>query len=157
MSKKDLFNATKQTMSLYGGFFKDVAQEVGMEKALVMHANQGKAVGAGLAATLKAELGRKKINLAALESVTTKMVQSLGMEPKIEKKRGVLKEEHLRCPLYEGLSSAGLDHDTIETMCKQLSVLEYAEITKAFPNVSASVKFRATAAEPCIEEFTILK
>jgi hypothetical protein len=157
MSKKDTFNATKQAMNLYAGLFKDVAQEVGVEKALELHAKQGTATGAGVVEILKAELGRKKLNLAALESMTKKVAGSFGTTPKFEKKKGVLKATHGRCPVYEACLSAGIAPQVIERMCQQFSALEYDEIKKAFPQFSGCVKVRSMADEPCIEEFAILK
>ena len=157
MSKKDTFNATKQAMTLYAGMFQDVAQEVGLEKALKLHAKQGTAMGAGVAEILKAELGRKKLNLAALESMTTKAAGSFGITPRFEKKKGVLKAFHGRCPVYEACLSVGLDPQVIERMCQQMAALEYDEIKKSFPQFSGCVKVRSMADEPCIEEFAVLK
>jgi hypothetical protein len=157
MSKKDSYNATKQTFQVYGGFFKEAAQEMGMDKALALHGNQGKPMGAALAGMLQEELGRKKLNFASLESVLTKALQSWGMTPVCEKKRGILNVKHVHCPIYDGLSSVGLDHQTIEMMCHQMAALEYDEIKKVFPQFSGCVKVRSTAEEPCIEEFAIVK
>jgi hypothetical protein len=157
MSKKDSYNATKQTFQVYGGFFKEAAQEMGMEKALALHGNQGKPLGAALAGMLREELGRKKLNFAAIETVMTKALQSWGMTPAYEKKRGILKVKHAHCPIYDGLSSVGFDHQTIEMMCHRMAALEYDEIKQAFPQLSACVKVRASAEEPCIEEFAIVK
>jgi hypothetical protein len=157
MSKKATFDATKQSMSLYAGLFKDVAQEVGLERALELHAKQGTAMGVGVAEILKAELGRKKLNLSALESMTTKVAGSIGMTPKFEKKKGILKAIHGRCPVYEACLGVGLDPQVIERMCQQMAALEYDEIKKAFPQFSGCVKVRSIADEPCIEEFAILK
>jgi hypothetical protein len=157
MSKKDTFNATKQAMSLYAGLFKEVVQEVGLDKAIEMHARQGTPMGVAIAGMLKEDLGRKKLNLAALESMTTKVAGSFGITPKFEKKRGVLKAIHGRCPVYEACLSAGIDPQVIERMCQQMEALAYDEIKKAYPQFSGCVKVRATAEEPCIEEFAISK
>lgn len=157
MSKKDSFNATKGSFSLYGGFFKDVAQELGLEKAVALHANQGKLFGAAVASMLKEELGRKKFNLATLESVYTKVLQEFGMTPEFEKGRSTLKVEFLRCPIYEGCVSAGLDHKTIELMCNQYGANESEEIRKVFPQLSGCLKFRSAPDEPCVEEFVVSK
>jgi hypothetical protein len=48
-SAEDAFNAAKVMCTMYGGFFKDVAGEVGSEKALALHAKQGEQFGAILA------------------------------------------------------------------------------------------------------------
>ncbi len=155
MSKKDSFNAFKQAMSIYAGFFKDVVQEVGLERAIALNAKQGKAMGAELAGMIKDELGRKKLNCAVLEHVMAKAVLNLGMTSEFETKGRTLKVKHTHCPLYEGWLGGGLDHQTIETMCQQMSASEYDEIKKAFPQFRGCVKVRSTAGEPCFEEFSI--
>ena len=157
MNKKATFNAAKESFSFYGGFFKDVAQEVGLEKALALHANQGKPFGAALAGMLKEELGRKKLNVAAFESVYMKAAEGFGLSPEFEKGRSTLKVKSLRCPIYEGWVNAGLDHKTIEMMCSRQGANEYEEIKKAFPQFSGCLKFRSAPDEPCVEEFVILK
>lgn len=48
-SAEDAFNAAKVMCTMCGGFFKDVAGEVGSEKALALHAKQGEQFGAILA------------------------------------------------------------------------------------------------------------
>ncbi len=155
MSKKDAYNATKQSMVLYGGLFKEVVKEVGLEKALAMREEQGKQFGAVVAGMLKEELGKKKLNFVALESVRTKLVQTWGMTPKAEKKRGLLKMTYPHCPLYDGCISAGLDQNTIEMMCHQMSALEFDEIKKVFPQFTGCVKVKSKIDEPCIEEFSL--
>jgi len=157
MSKKSVFNATKNSYSFYGGFFKDVAQEFGMDKAISMHANRGKDFGAIFVAMLKEELGGKKINLAAYQRAYDRVCQELGAAAEFEKRRSTLRAKVGPCPIYDGCKEAGLDHQTIEAMCGQLSAAEYEEIKKEFPQVSCRLKFRATPDEPCVEEIVLLK
>jgi hypothetical protein len=157
MSKKDVFNAAKGSFAFYGGFFKDVAQELGPDKAVALHANQGKPFGAAVAGMLKDELGRKKLNLAAWESVYAKACREFGITAEFEKKRSTLKAKVGHCPIYEGCISAGLDHKTIEAMCSQMAALEYEEVKKLYPQFSGCLKFRATPDESCVEEFVLLK
>ena len=157
MSKKSTFQATSASLSMYGGFFKDVSQDVGLEKAVAWHANQGKGYGAQLAGALKEELGRKKLNLSTLESVYAKALGLFGIVPKFEKKRSTLSVTVSQCPMYEGLSRAGLDHKTIELMCSQMAVAEYEVLKNAFPNLSGCVKFRSAPDQACVEEFVITR
>ena len=157
MSKKSTFNASSVSFGFYGGFFKDVSQELGLDKAVALHANQGKQTGAALAGMLKNELGSKKLNLAAFESVYAKFIEQIGITPDFKKKRSSLTLTVGHCPIYEGCRSAGLDHKTIELMCSQMTALENAELKKAYPMLSGCLKFRSTPDEPCVEEFVLLK
>jgi len=142
---------------MYGAFFKDVAAEFGLEKAMALHAKQGKQFGEQFATALRAELGRKKLNTATLESAYRKMLDLFGIVPKFEKKRATLSVIVNQCPFYNGLSSAGLDHKTIELMCGQIAAAEYGVIKNAFPNLSGCVKFRSAPDQACVEEFVVTK
>lgn len=157
MSKKSIFNTASILFGSYASFFKDVSQEFGLDKAAALHANQGKQTGAALAGMLKNELGSKKLNLAAFESVYAKFVEQLGITPDFKKRRSTLSLTVDRCPIYEGFRSAGLDHKTIELLCNKVSALENAELKNAYPTLSGCLKFRSTPDEPCVEEFVLLK
>jgi hypothetical protein len=157
MSNKSAFKAASASFSFYGALFKDLSQEIGLEKALALHSNRGKDFGAQLAGLLKEELGRRKVNLAALESVSAKSVAQSGITPDFEKKGSTLRSKIGQCPIYEGLKSAGLDQNTIEAMCTKMAAVEYEELKTAFPMLSGCLKFRSTPEEPCVEEFVLIK
>jgi hypothetical protein len=53
MQKEEAFGATKVMSMLLGGFFKDVAKEIGSEKAVALHAQQDEAFGHMLAGIAK--------------------------------------------------------------------------------------------------------
>lgn len=157
MSKKGIYNATKNSFIMYAGFFKDVTQELGLEKALTLHARQAKLAGVAYAAMLHEELGRKRLNLSAVEWLHRKVTEGMGIAGEYKKDRSSLKVETLRCPVYEGCAGAGLDHKTIEMLCSELAAREYEEIKNVYPEFSGCLKFRSTPGEPCTEEFVILK
>jgi hypothetical protein len=157
MGKKSTFNAAKSGLTTFGLFFKDAVPEIGLDKALAIHASHGKLVGAGWAAMLKSELGGRKVNLAAWQRAFTKICDEVGITPEFEKRRGTLAAKICDCPIYAGCIEAGLDHKTVESLCSQRVALEYEEVKKEFPQFSGCLKFRASADEPCVEEFVILK
>ena len=76
MTKEDVFNAWVGTMSMYGAFFSLVAREVGMEKALKMHAAGAEPFGDRMGRALKDELGGKKIGIDALLKMRSPMMAS---------------------------------------------------------------------------------
>jgi hypothetical protein len=158
MAKDGAFNATKAAFAMYGGLLRDVAQEIGIEKAIALHARRGEAFGAELAEMTKKALGKKKLNMKTFVSFETQAGEVFGMNGQIrEEKKNSCKVIWARCAIYEGLSSAGLDHQTIESLCSKMSGVEYAELTKAFPQFSGCVKFRSAPDQPCVEEFALVK
>ncbi len=155
MMKEDAFNAAKAAFSLYGGFFKDMAEEVGLEKAVSLHAKQSAAFDALLVGMIKERLGDGEIDLGTFASVRSEALAALGMTTQIGEAPNLLTLGVQRCPLYEGLRMAGLEHATIEEMCRQGTVLGYAEFNTAFPRLSGCLKFRPVADQPCVEEFAL--
>ena len=134
-----------------------MSQELGLGKTVALHANAGKQAGAALADILKNDLGSKKLNLAAWESVYTRFVEQIGITPDFKKRRSTLALTVHHCPMYEGFRNAGLDHRTIELICSQMMALQHAELKNAYPMLSGSLKFRSMPDEPCVEEYVLLK
>ncbi len=157
MSRKTTFNAAKSGLTTFGLFFKDAVPEIGLDKALAIHASHGKLVGAGWACMLKSELEGRKVNLAAWQRVFTKIADEIGLTLEFKKRPSTLTAKIYDCPVYAGCIEAGLDHKTVESLCSQRVALEYEEVKKEFPQFSGCLKFRATPEEPCVEEFVILK
>ncbi len=157
MSKKSSYIASKGAMSLYGGLFRSVVQEIGLEKALAMHGNLWGSMGAISAGMLKEKLGRKKVNLAAWQSIEERFCEQFGMGSEFKKRGSTLSIKTVDCPIYEGWKAAGLDHNTIGLMCSRMADAVYLELKKDFPRVSGCLKFRAASDEACVEEFVLLK
>ena len=63
MSNEEVFEAAKKLFSLYGSFFKTVAQEVGMEKALDLHTRAHEEQGIASGKMLKEKIGEGAIDL----------------------------------------------------------------------------------------------
>jgi hypothetical protein len=157
MSREAIFAATKGTFALFGGFLKDVAREIGMEKALDLYANQGETFGAMFKAMIGEELGEKELDTPTMAAVLSKAAEGFGMTVEIEESPTSVRMESFQCPIYDGFKEAGLDQETIETACSRLVVVEQAELKKAYPQLSMCVKVRSAPDEPCIEEYIIEK
>jgi hypothetical protein len=157
MQKEDAFNATKVMSTLYGGFFKEVAKEIGREKALALQAKQGEAFGDMMAGMLRAQVADKGLNIKTLSSVVSAAPAVFGMTPEVEEAATSFKLHSHQCPMYDGWKEAGLDHETIGSMCRALAATEYAALTKAFPQVSARLEFRSAPDRACVEEYSLAK
>jgi len=158
MATEDAFNAAKVVFTMYGGFFKDVAAEIGMERALALHAKTGESFAAMLAAMTKERLGGREFDLKTLAAVESEgAARGFGMTCETEAGPASIRNTWLRCSLYEGLRDAGLDHDVIAQMCHRGAAVEFAALNETFPRLSGSVKFRATPDQPCVEELVHAK
>lgn len=155
MSKEEIFNASADAYSLLGGFLKDVAQEIGMDKTLALFA--GETFGSMLAGMMKEKLGDKDLDTATIAAVLSDATDSIGSTVKIEESTKSVRTEIAKCPIYHGFKEAGLDHKTIESTCNCMADGMLAEMRKSYPQLSWSVKFRSAPDQPCIEEYTIEK
>jgi len=155
MSREQIYTATKGTFSLLGGFLKDVAQEIGMDKALAVYANQGETFGKMLTGMIKEKLGDKDLDTPTVAAVLANATDGLGFTVRIEESPTSVKMEATRCPIYDGFREAGLDHETIESICSRVSVVQQAAMRRAYPQLSWCVRFRSAPDQPCIEEFAI--
>lgn len=157
MAREDVFNAVVGSMSMYGGLFKEIVKEVGLEKALKMHARQGEPFGTEMGEALKQRLGKKKADAKTLSTIVQPMEEGFGIDPQIDVAPESLKVKILRCPLYEGFKAAGIDHETIEKMCHGLANTEGSALTKIYPNIEYGFKFKASQDDYCLEEFKFTK
>jgi translation initiation factor 2 alpha subunit (eIF-2alpha) len=155
MAKDDKFHAWVDSMSMYGSLFNLIAKEVGMEKALKMHAAIGAPFGDQIGNTLKEQLAGKKVNIRALNKIIKPMMSGMGYESEVKKSPKSLTIRVTKCPMYEGFKMAGLDHKTIEKMCSAMSQAEYDAINKHIPKLEGRVKFRESPNDVCVEEFII--
>jgi len=157
MGSKDVSKAVAGAYSMYGGLFKEVVKEVGMEKALALAAKQSERESAQMAGTLKKKLGGKELDIKTLVAVTEEMMGGSGYTYEIEETPTSLTAKIDKCPLSEGLKMAGLDDKTIKTMCTRMAKAGNDAIKKQFPKVQTRLKFRASPDGFCTEEMILRK
>lgn len=155
MTREDVYNGVAGSFSMYGGLLKDVAQEIGMENALALHAKQGTHFGAMIAAGIQERLGGEELNIEAVTEVMSAMADGFGLTPEVEVTPTSVTFAHTNCPIYDGLKTAGWEHDEIEAACNCMAGAEAEEMARVFPQLSADLIFCANADEPCVEKFSI--
>ena len=157
MAREERFNAVKAAYSTLGGFFKDVAQEIGMEKALAVYSKRGEAAGVMVAQLTKERQAGQGIDLKVLAAVESEGCDLFGLTYEIEHTPTSMKIIAHQCPIYDGFQSAGLDHQTIQQLCDANANGEIRGLNKAFPQLSGCAKFRSAPDQPCTEEFVLEK
>jgi hypothetical protein len=157
MQMEGAFGATKGMSTLYGGFFKDVAREVGTERALALHAQRGKPFGEMLVGMLRAQVADKELDIPTLSSVASAAQAVFGITPDVTATATSLKVCTHQCPIYDGWKEAGLDHEAVAAGCRAVAAVEYAELTKAFPQLSVRLEFRSAPDGTCVEEYALAK
>jgi hypothetical protein len=141
---------------MYGMFFKAVAQEIGMKRALALQAKLGEPFGAQIGETLKQKFGNKNPDTESLKNILQPMYKRFGFtneEYKVTPK--TLSITFPSCPFYEGFKAAGLDHETIMNMCKAMGDVEYNLVKNLYPKVEPNAQFRESPKGSCLEKWTI--
>jgi hypothetical protein len=82
-------------------------------------------------------------------------MESFGFDPEYDVSPTEISLKVQRCPIYEGLKMAGLDHETIGKTCNAMSSAEFAKLKEYYPNVEGSVKYRDSSEGYCLEKFTL--
>ena len=80
MPNDEVYEAARKIYGLYGSFFKTVAQEIGMEKALALHTQAHQEQGIASGKLLKEKMGEGAIDLKKLGSVLRESNISIGID-----------------------------------------------------------------------------
>lgn len=149
MTVEDAYNAAKGVYRTYGEFYKAVAEQVGVERALDLCAKPSEASGRAFAETLK-DADSKEFAAEFKEYFA-----AMGYSTEIDECPGKVVLTAHRCPRYDGFRAAGLDHEQIESMCLRSFYAEDAAITNLLPNVRSSLKFRSASDDSCVQEIVL--
>lgn len=157
MGSEELFNASKAVFKMFGDFFNDVAQEIGIEKAIALYARRGDRGGASLVETLKEHAERGAVNIDKIAENYSNFYKALGfsLEPEVGPEKWSFRVS--RCPRYDGFLEAGIDHETIKTICQANAGANNKKLKSYNPEASVKVQVRSAKIGTCIEEFHIPK
>ena len=84
MATEEVFEAAKKVYGLYGAFFKVVAQELGTEKALDLHAEAHEEQGIASGKLLKEKIGKESPDLKKLGSILRDSNLGIGIDCKLD-------------------------------------------------------------------------
>lgn len=157
LTKEEVFNAIAGTMSYYGGLFKAIMEEQGLEKALKLHAKQSEPIGNMRGEQLKQALGGKDLDMRILSTILEPSFTGFGISAEIEVDPTTLTAKVSKCPSYDGFQMAGLDHQTIVKMCQASALATHEMLNKHFPEIYNDVQVKETPNGICVEKFYIKK
>ena len=151
------FNATMNMTGMYGAFFNVVAQKVGVEKTLDLMSMADENLGASLGKMTKEQMGIKELDVQTASAIMKGMVETYGITSEIEEGPNTVIVKNYKCPFYEGLQSAGFDHDSIESFCRKgPAVMVNSFIGQIDPNAKYQLrKFRSSPDDHCEEEIVL--
>ena len=151
MGKKDVHNGMASGISILGLYFKSAADNLGQEKALDLYEKVGESFGAGNAQSWKEKFQGRTPTTKELRDTLSSMYKGMGFEFSIRAGKQKVTNKISRCPFYDGLALAGLDHETIHSMCVRASRGEERALKAAFPELDVFAEPRGYPDGVCIE------
>lgn len=155
MAKPHVYNAVRDSFTILGTFFAQVATEVGKERAIEMYGKFGGAIGEMIGNMIKDHRGDRK-PAKRVGARLRELYEKHGIDARLEIGQTVIKAHSNVCPIYDGLMAAGIDHETIEAMCRSALACQAASLGRVVPDAGVSLtKFRAKPDDFCTEETTL--
>lgn len=117
MADEQTFIATRKVFALYAAFFKAVAQEIGVEKALALHASAHAEQGIASAKPILDKIADAPLDIQKLGSILPQSNLSLGIHSdlaQVTASWALFKNS--QCPMYDGYRMGGLDDATAEEL-----------------------------------------
>jgi len=153
--EEDLYRTAAQVFALYGGFFKHVAEELGVEKALELQARSGKEAGERIGRWMRERKGVDRLDAETFLPILKEINDPFGYDSTYEiKSNSVILTTH-RCPLYQGFTISGHDHNRSGYLCGYLLRAFFKGIKEVHPNVEYDLDFRENEEGKCVETITI--
>ncbi len=157
MSDERVYLATRKVFALYASLLKAVADELGIGKALVLHAKAHEEQGFASAVLIKQKLGGAKVDIETLSNVLRDSNRSIGIDSQLaQADERVACFRNSQCPMYDGYRMGGLDDETAEALCQVGAAAKLGTMLKQIdPRIKYRVKhYRVRPEEPCEEEIS---
>jgi len=154
LTREEVYNGVKGAMTLYGGLFTRLSDEIGVEAALKAHAELQGPSGDGWAGLLKRKLGCRELTMDVFSEVYGS-ISSSGVENVYELSGDSFRVLGHQCPVYDGLRGAGLSHETVRLMCEGAGGLIFKALRKHYPMVEAGITFRDEPEGHCVEWYRL--
>ena len=155
MAQDAILQTATKLYGLYGAFFKVVSAELGVEKALDLHAKAHGEQGLAAGKLLKEKIGEESPDLQKLGAILKESNLSIGIDCNLDQATpGKLTFINFRCPMYDGYRIGGLDDETAEALCQRGAAAKLGTMLRHLnPNLEYQLtRYRPAPEEPCIEE-----
>ena len=155
MATADVFTGAKSAFNFFFAYLNTVGQEIGMERAMALDTKMCEAMGAAQGMAMKEQAGMEELSLEAVDSLGERFMEDgLGITSQLieeDAKKRLFKVG--RCPLYEAAAELGVDHASIEALCRSGAIRFMDTMVKQMnPALSYQLReFRSSAQDSCIE------
>ncbi len=154
MSSEDIYKVARNIFGRYGAFFKIVVREIGMEKALELHAEAHRDLGVATADTIRESMKGVEFNLETLGPLLRDGNISHGLMTEMVETPCSILLRNSRCPVYDGYRMAGLDNVTAKALCQYGAIAKIGTTVNLLnPKLSYELThYRSKPDESCVEE-----
>ena len=151
---EDIYKVARNIFGRYGAFFKQVAQELGMDKAIELHAEAHRELGIATANSMKESMGGVEFDLETLGPLLRNGNVSHGLLTEMIKAPNSILLKNSRCPVYDGYRMAGLDNVTAKALCQYGAIAKIGTTVNLLnPKLSYELThYRSKPDESCVEE-----
>jgi hypothetical protein len=139
-------------------YMNAVAQELGWERAIALYSDMAEGLGALQGKMIKEQAGIEDVDAETAHKLLKSVLDSLGMcSEVIEAGPQRVVSRPGRCPIYDSARMMGIDHETIEKLCRAGAIRSMAAMTRQLnPDLSYELRaFRASPDGSCIEEIVL--
>jgi hypothetical protein len=155
MATADTFTGAKNAYTFLFAYINTAAQEIGMERAIELDTRMCEAMGAAQGMALKEQAGTEELGLESVTALTERFLEDgLGITSKLLEEDAHRRLFSVgRCPVYEAAAAMGIEHATIEAMCRSGALRFMDTMVKQLnPALSYQLQeFRSSAEGSCKE------
>jgi hypothetical protein len=152
--EEERYNSATQVFALYGRFFRIVAEEIGLDKALELHKQSGKEGGKRIGKWLKERKGIDSLSAEAFLPILKEINQPFGYDSTYQiDGESILLNTH-RCPWYQGFKLSGQSHENRGELCGHFLRAFFNGFKESYPNVEYDLEFRQDEERICVETIT---
>ena len=160
MSPEEAFDVSKTVYTDFYAYIKAVADEIGWERTLAILTKTNEANGVNLGKKIKEESGGIEFDVQTTARKIIELARNIGgIDEVIEDtpQKFVTKTGAGKCPNYAAGKAAGLDNETIKSICAAGSLRFFDTLVKQLnPELSYKLgKFRSGPDDFCLEETVI--
>jgi hypothetical protein len=152
--EEERYNSATQVFALYGRFFRIVAKEIGIEKALELHKESGEEGGKRIGEWLKERKWIDSLSAKVFLPILKEINQPFGYDSTYSiEGNSILLNTH-RCPWYQGFKYSGQSHENSGELCGHFLRAFFNGLKEFYPNVVYNLDFRQDEEGHCVETIT---
>ena len=119
MSPGEALNAATRAFTMFNAYVQAVGQEIGQERAVGLVSKTFENMGVQQTRMMKQQSGIEEFDAKTAFSLLSNVPKTIGIQMEfVEESPQKVVAKSRKCPIYEAAHAMGIDHATIEHMCR---------------------------------------